>query len=83
MATISDIAKKSGFSIATVSRILNYDSALKVPEATKQKVFETAEALNYTKYKSKQKEISSPKKHCALPMAPRQCRNRRHLLHVN
>lgn len=68
MATISDIAKKSGFSIATVSRILNYDSALKVPEATKQKVFETAEALNYTKYKSKQKnkKKSVPQKNIAL-----------------
>jgi len=53
MATISDIAEQANVSIATVSRILNYDASLSVTEATKRKVFETAEALNYTKYKTK------------------------------
>lgn len=61
MATISDIAEQANVSIATVSRILNYDASLSVTEATKRKVFETAEALNYTKYKTKkhQKRKSS------------------------
>lgn len=54
MATITDIAEKAGVSISTVSRVLNYDATLSVTEDTKRKVFETAEALNYTKYKKKQ-----------------------------
>ncbi len=56
MATISDIAKQAHVSISTVSRVLNYDDSLSVTEATKRKVFETAEALNYTKYKTKQQK---------------------------
>ncbi|BAK20883.1 galactose operon repressor, GalR-LacI family of transcriptional regulators [Melissococcus plutonius ATCC 35311] len=49
MATITDIAKKAGVSISTVSRVLNYDSNLSVTEETKRKIFELAEELNYTK----------------------------------
>lgn len=55
MATIKDIAKKAGVSPATVSRVLNYDTELSVGQETKQKIFEAAEALNYTKYKTKQR----------------------------
>lgn len=55
MATITDIAKKAGVSISTVSRVLNYDSNLSVTEETKRKIFELAEELNYTKYKIKNK----------------------------
>lgn len=51
MATIKDIAQLAGVSPATVSRVLNYDSELSVGLATKQKVFEAAEQLNYTKHK--------------------------------
>lgn len=49
MATIKDIANKAGVSIATVSRVLNYDPALSVSDDTKQKIFEAAEALSYKK----------------------------------
>ncbi|KAF1304261.1 MULTISPECIES: LacI family DNA-binding transcriptional regulator [Enterococcus] len=56
MATIKDIAEKAGVSPATVSRVLNYDRELSVGQETKQKIFEAAEALNYTKYKIKQKK---------------------------
>jgi Transcriptional regulators len=59
MATITDIAKESGLSIATVSRVLNYDETLSVTDETKKKVFEVAEKLNYTKYKSKRNNLSS------------------------
>lgn len=55
MATIKDIAQQAGVSPATVSRVLNYDSELSVSQDTKRKIFEAAEALNYTKYKTKQK----------------------------
>lgn len=53
MATIKDIAEKAGVSPATVSRVLNYDSELSVGDDTKQKIFEVAEQLNYTKHQKK------------------------------
>lgn len=56
MATIKDIAQKAGVSPATVSRVLNYDPELSVSKETEQKVFEIAEALNYTKHKNKRRE---------------------------
>lgn len=56
MATIKDIAKKAGVSPATVSRVLNYDPELSVSKETEKKVFEIAEALNYTKHKNKRRE---------------------------
>jgi LacI family transcriptional regulator len=44
-ATISDLAKASGFSVATVDRVLN--GRLPVREETARQVFEAAEALGY------------------------------------
>lgn len=55
MVTLKDIAKKTGISTAAVSRILNYDSTLKVPEATKNKVFNEARNLGYIKKNVKRK----------------------------
>ncbi len=49
MATIKDIAEAAGVSSATVSRILNNDSTLSVAPETRQKVLDTANALNYKK----------------------------------
>ncbi|XZF75308.1 LacI family DNA-binding transcriptional regulator [Bacillus sp. AL-1R] len=49
MATIKDIAERIGVSIATVSRVLNYDTTLSVSDETKQRVFEVAEELSYRK----------------------------------
>lgn len=49
MATIKDIAKKAGVSIATVSRVLNYDNTLSVSDETKRRIFEAAEELDYKK----------------------------------
>ncbi|WP_449537783.1 LacI family DNA-binding transcriptional regulator [Ferdinandcohnia sp. Marseille-Q9671] len=53
MATIKDIAEKAGVSIATVSRVLNYDSTLSVGDETKKKIFEIAEELSYKKRPTK------------------------------
>jgi len=53
MATIKDIAEKAGVSIATVSRVLNYDSSLSVSDETKKRIFEIAEALSYKKRSTK------------------------------
>lgn len=49
MATIRDIAKKAGFSAATVSRVLNYDTTINVTVETKRKIFHAAEELSYQK----------------------------------
>lgn len=48
MATIKDIATQAGVSPATVSRVLNYDEQLSVSDDTRKKIFQVAEALNYT-----------------------------------
>ncbi len=50
-ATLKDIAKSVGVSLATVSRVLNYDRTLSVSESTRKQIFEVAEDLNYTKSK--------------------------------
>ena len=55
MATIKDISQKTNLSSSAVSRILNNDDTLKVPEKTKQLVFEAAKELNYQK-KARQKK---------------------------
>lgn len=53
MATIKDIADKANVSIATVSRVLNYDETLNVSDETRQRVFEAAEQLSYQKSEKK------------------------------
>ncbi|MCB2298796.1 LacI family DNA-binding transcriptional regulator [Clostridium tagluense] len=53
MATIKDIANLAGVSIATVSRVLNFDDKLTVTDHTKQKIFQAAQELNYIKKKEK------------------------------
>ncbi|GHH99534.1 LacI family DNA-binding transcriptional regulator [Neobacillus kokaensis] len=60
MATIKDIAQKAGVSIATVSRVLNYDTTLSVSDETKKRIFEVAEALDYKK-KSAPRKIETGK----------------------
>lgn len=49
MATLKDIAERANVSLATVSRVLNYDATMAVSDTTRQRIFEAAEALNYTK----------------------------------
>ena len=45
MATIKDIAKQAGVSIATVSYVLNNDPRIK--KETAEKVLQVAEEMNY------------------------------------
>jgi LacI family transcriptional regulator len=47
MATIKDVAREAGLSIATVSRVLNHDPTLSVSEETRERVFEAARRLRY------------------------------------
>ena len=49
MATIKEIAKQAGFSISTVSRVLNNDPSLSVSAETREKIYKAAEKLNYQK----------------------------------
>jgi len=53
LATIKDIANEAGVSPAAVSRVLNHDATLSINEETKRRIFEVAEALNYTKHHKK------------------------------
>ena len=46
MATIKDVAKQSGVSIATVSRVIN--GSIKVKPETREAVLKTIKELNYT-----------------------------------
>lgn len=48
MVTIKEIAKQSGFSQATVSRLLNGDPTLSIREETRRKIIEVSEELGYT-----------------------------------
>ena len=53
MATIKDIAERTGFSTATVSRVLNHDETLNVQDETRMKIFDTARELQYQVRKEK------------------------------
>jgi LacI family transcriptional regulator len=59
MATIKDISKKAGVSIATVSRVLNYDDSLNVLESTKKRIFKIAEELDYVTLRSRKTRKNS------------------------
>ncbi|WP_022777428.1 LacI family DNA-binding transcriptional regulator [Butyrivibrio sp. AE3009] len=61
MATLKEIAQECGFSIATVSRVLNEDDTLSVPEATRELIIETAGKLNY-KTRSERKRVEEARK---------------------
>lgn len=47
MATLSEIAKRTGVSISTVSRVLKDQPGLSISDEMKSLIYETAEQLNY------------------------------------
>ena len=57
MPTIKDVAKLAQVSSATVSRILNNDATLSVPEETRRTVLHAAETLHYIKKRRAPKHI--------------------------
>lgn len=59
MATIKEIANAAGVSIATVSRILNFDKTLNVYEETRKKVLRIAEELNYVTIKERKNKLKN------------------------
>ena len=64
MATVRDIAEKTGYSKATVSRVLSGDPTFNASEETIQKIQLCAKELNY-EYKGRGKalKIRSLKEH--------------------
>ena len=48
MATIKEIAKRTGYSQATVSRLLNGDPTLSVREETRRAIIQASEELGYS-----------------------------------
>ncbi|ADL53748.1 LacI family DNA-binding transcriptional regulator [Clostridium cellulovorans] len=62
MATIREIASIAGVSIATVSRVLNFDETLNVTDNTKKRILEIAEELDYVplrERKGKKQELAT------------------------
>ncbi len=62
MATIKDIAEKTGFSISTVSRVLKQDDTFKVADETRFKIISAAEDLDYIPKKVIHDRLEKPKK---------------------
>lgn len=58
MATLRDIAKLAGVSLATVSRVLNHDASLNVSDSTRTRIFEAAEKLGYKTIRQRNKNLS-------------------------
>lgn len=65
MATIKDLANRTSFSVATISRVLNNDPAMKVTAHTRMVILEAAAELNYTSSKPK-KSQKNPVMHIAV-----------------
>jgi len=61
MATLKEIADKVGVSVATVSRVLNYDETLNVTPEKRKMIFEVAQKLEYMTPRNKKKTSSSKK----------------------
>lgn len=53
MATIKEIGSIAGVSIATVSRVLNFDETLNVSDITREKILKIADELDYVSSKTK------------------------------
>ncbi|PWG59557.1 LacI family DNA-binding transcriptional regulator [Bifidobacterium catulorum] len=58
MVTIKDIAKRAGYSQATVSRLLNGDPNLSIKEETRRRIIKASEELGYS---SQTKHITVPR----------------------
>jgi len=62
MATIKDVAERTGVSISTVSRVLNYDKTLSISSEKRKRILEVAEALEYETPRNRKNSKSKKKK---------------------
>lgn len=53
MATLKELSERTGYSAATISRILNGDTTLSVSDETRRRVLEEAGRINYTATRSR------------------------------
>ena len=53
MATLKELSERTGYSVATISRILNGDQTLSVTEGVRRKVLEEAGKTNYNETRSR------------------------------
>lgn len=56
MATLKELSKMTGYSITTISRVLNEDETLSVTDATRKMILEAAGKLDYVSKSSAQKK---------------------------
>ena len=68
MATIKEIAERSGVSLATVSRVLNYDKTLSISSVKRKLILEIAEELEYETPRNRKKNKNSKKKKSNLTL---------------
>jgi len=61
MATIKEIADRSGVSLATVSRVLNYDKTLSISSVKRKLILEIAEELEYETPRNRKKNQTKRK----------------------
>ena len=55
MATLKELSEHTGYSITTISRVLNNDPTMSVSDATRAAILEAAGALNYKKPSPRQR----------------------------
>lgn len=66
MATIKDIANRTGLSASTISRVLNYDETLSITNEKKQLILEVAQQLEYEIPRNRKNGRSKKKKNNIL-----------------
>ena len=67
MATLKELSERTGYSITTISRVLNGDVTLSVPEEVRRKILEEAGKTNY--HKTRSRKGRTPKSHLRVGLA--------------
>ncbi len=57
MATLKELSERTGYSMATISRVLNGDETFSVPEEVKRKILDEAGKTNYHETRSRRGRI--------------------------
>ena len=65
MATLKELSEMTGYSMATISRVLNGDSTLKVTENTRKSIIEAAGQLDYSSKRTARRQ-NNPKEHLKI-----------------